>query len=250
MAMNTTNTCFLAFCASVLAVSVTSTAHAANGPLQEELDNYWSVDRDLPVLEDKLYSKAGRFGVGLFVGMLSSEPFYWYVPVGGRVSYFFSDQLGVEVGGSFMDAPDLLANKTDMYNFLAGDQGPGGFNPATDLDDRFLWRADATFVWNPLYGKLSFLNNKLGHFDFNLAVGGGVVSVERPSLDRSVATTEIVPELVLGTGVHFLLNNNWSVRADGRFYVYQGAESSSNEGDFLKQVAIPAEFLLGVSYMF
>ena len=120
----------------------------------------------------------------------------------------------------------------------------------TDLDDRFLWRANATFVWNPLYGKLSFLNNKLGHFDFNLAVGAGVVSVERPSLDRSVATTEIAPELVLGTGVHFLFNSHWSVRADGRFYVYQGAESSSNEGDFLKQVALPTEFLLGVSYMF
>lgn len=248
--MNTTNTWALAFCATVLAVSVTSTAYAANGPLQEELDNYWSVDRDLPVLQEKLYKKEGRFAVGLFAGMLSSEPFYWYIPVGGRVSYFFTDQLGVEVGGSFMDAPDILANKTDMYNFLAGDQGPGGFDPATDLDDRFLWRADATFVWSPLYGKLSFLNNKLGHFDFNLAVGGGVVSVERPALDRSTATTEIVPELVLGAGVHFLLNNNWSVRADGRFYVYQGAESSSNEGDFLKQVAIPSEFLLGVSYMF
>ena len=247
--MNSTKALFVALCVTALAVTVGSTAQAAEGPLKDELNNYWAVDRDLPVIEDKMHKRAGRFGVGLFAGMLSSEPYYWYIPVGGRVSYFFTDQLGVEVGGAFMDAKDILANTTDIHDFLENSLGEA-FDPTTDLEDRFLWRANATFIWNPLYGKWSFLNNKLSHFDFNLALGGGVVSVERPALNRAAATTEIVPELVLGTGIHFLFGDNWTVRADGRFYVYQGAETTSNEGDFFKQLDVPAEFLLGVTYMF
>lgn len=245
--MHTKHALFLTTFAALMAVS--ASASAADGPLQDELDNYWSVDRDLSVIEGKLYSRAGRFGAGLFAGMLSSEPYYWYVPVGGRLSYFFTDELGMEVGGSFMDAEGVLANKTEIHEFLEQSLG-GGFDAKTDLEDRFLWRANATFLWNPLYGKWSFLNNKLTHFDFHLAAGAGVVSVERPELNRASASTKIVPELVLGTGIHFLLGNNWTLRADGRFYVYQGAETASNEGDFMKQLDVPTEFLLGVTYMF
>lgn len=247
--MNLIKALFIALCATAAVAAVGSPAMAADGPIKEELESYWAVDRDLPVLQERLLSRGGRFGVGLFVGMLSSEPYYWYVPVGGRLSYFFTDQLGVEVGGSFMDAKDTLANTTDIHDFLKSSLGES-FDPDTDLEDRFLWRADATFVWNPLYGKWSFLNNKLSHFDFNLAIGGGVVSVARPSFDRTEVTTEIVPELVLGAGIHFLFGKHWTLRADGRFYVYQGAETTSNEGDFLKQLNLPAEFLLGGTYLF
>lgn len=245
--MNTRHALMMTTCAALFAISANATA--AEGPLKDELDNYWSVDRDLSVIEGKLYSRGGRFGAGLFTGMLSSEPYYWYVPVGARFSYFFTDQLGVEVGGAFMDAEGILAHKTDIHEFLEASLG-GGFDSKTDLEDRFLWRANATFLWSPLYGKWSFLNNKLSHFDFHLAAGAGVVSVERPELDRSAATSAIAPELLFGAGIHFLLGNNWTLRADGRFYLYQSAETASNEGDFVKQLDVPAEFLLGVTYMF
>lgn len=244
--------CFATSLALVLMYSVSFEAQASEGPLDQELDNYWSVDRDLAVVQDRLYTKEGRFSAGVFVGLLTSEPFYWYLPVGAHLNYFFTDQIGVEVGGSFMDAEGALTNTTEIYDFLEGEVG--GFQPELDLEDRMLWRAHALLVWSPLYGKWSFLNNKLTHLDVNLVLGGGAVSVARPNGTRTDSGTEIVPELVFGAGAHFLLSDNWILRTDGRFYVYPGYQSDfqerENSAGFFTSLRIPAEFQLGISYLF
>lgn len=231
---------------------VASNATAQEGPLAEELDNYWSVDRELPVVQERIFERDGRFSAGLFVGLLTSEPFYWYLPVGAHLNYYFTNQLGLEIGGSFMDAEGSLANNTELHDFLENDSS--AFDPDTDLADRMLWRAHALFVWNPLYGKWSFLNNKLTHFDANVVVGAGALQVQRPNGTRTDSVTEIVPEFVFGLGAHFLLSENWVIRADGRFYVYPGYVSDFEEekegGGFFGSLKVPAEFRLGVSYLF
>lgn len=212
-------------------------------PLGNELQRYWSSDRDLATIENKLYRREGKIGVGVHVGLMSTEPFWWYLPVGGKASYNFSDQAGVEVSGQY-----LLASKTDLHNFIEG-RGVETFDASTDLDDQMVWRANATFVWSPLYGKWAFLNNKLTHFDFNLVVGAGVVGVDRPSPDRTSSSSAIEPELVFGPGAHFFLTENWLLRADGRFYVYRGAETDTTSG-FFDRLEMPIEFLLGGTYLF
>lgn len=238
-----------AMCAIAL---VASSASAQSDPLADELDNYWSVDRDLPVVQERIFQREGRFSAGLFVGLLTSEPFYWYLPVGAHLNYYFTNQLGLEIGGGYMDAEGVLTNTTDIYDFLDG--SASGFNAETDLEDRMLWRANALFVWNPLYGKWSLLNNKLTHFDANVVVGGGVLSVDRPTGDRTDNVQEIVPEFVFGLGAHFLLDENLIVRADGRFYIYPGYQSDFDEkengGGFFSTLKAPAEFQLGISYLF
>lgn len=239
------------------------------GPLAEELDNYWSVDRDLPVIQDKLYERKGRFGVGLYAGLMSSEPFYWYLPVGGRLSYFFSDHAGIEVGGQYLGGSGQdagpLANETEITGFFRDRVGES-FDPTTDLEDRFMWRANASIAWHPLYGKWSFLNNKLSHLDFNLVLGGGAVSVVRPNFERTESSVVVTPEVVFGGGVHFFLSQHLTLRADGRFYAYQGADIPSTRSgydaqeqdltalgenpNFFKRIQVPSEFLLGVTYLF
>lgn len=243
-----------------------STASAQEGPLDKELENYWTVERDLPVVQDRLYERGGRFGLGLYSGLMSSEPFYWYIPVGGRLTFFFTNHLGVEVGGQYngsAGAPGPLTQPTEIHNFFKT-RLEAAFDPDTDLEDRFLWRANATLLWNPLYGKWSFLNNKLSHFDLNLAIGGGAVSVLRPDYRRTEATTVITPEAVLGGGVHFFLSKHFLLRADGRFYVYEGADTPSARADydpqdqakasdkssFTRRLQVPSEFLLGLTYLF
>ena len=250
----------------VLAAAGSASAQAPADPLADQLESYWSAERDLPVIQDKLHKRDGRFGVGLYAGVLSSEPFYWYTPVGGRLSYFFNDHVGLEIGGQYMGSssdPGPLTHETEITTFFAS-RLEDGFNPATDLEDRFLWRSNAVLVWHPLYGKWAFLNNKLTHFDLNLALGGGAVSVLRPDFTRSEASTVITPELVFGGGAHFFLGNHWTLRLDGRFYAYQGADTPSvrsgyergndaevgENSSFFRRIQVPAEFLLGVSYLF
>ncbi len=234
-------------CVTVVGTSAFAQESASESELEEKLESYWSVDRELSSVEDRLYTRDGRFAVGLYTGLLSSEPFFYYYPVGGRLSYFFSDHLGVEVEGSFMDS-GLLTHNTELTNFFEADSG--GFRSDLDTEDRFLWRAHAMVSWHPLYGKLAFLQRKLAHFDFNLSAGLGLVGVDRPNEFRTEMSQELAPEVVLGGGVQFFATSDIVVRLEGRVYGYQGATTPTNEDSFWDQVQVPTEFLLGASYMF
>lgn len=235
----------LAVLAMTMALSAQATAQEG---LDEELDHYWSAERDLDILRERLYLREGRFSVGLFAGLFSSEPNFYYFPLGLRAGYNFSNELGVEVGGAFMDA-GFLTHDTELTEFFR-DVRRDAFNPAHDTQDRFLWRANAVALWSPLYGKLAILQRKLAHFDLNLAGGLGAVGVERPALNRKSASNHVTMEVVLGAGAHFYLTRSLVVRLDGRGYVYRGAELPHNEGSFFGQLKLPMEFLLGATYLF
>lgn len=234
--------------AAAMFLAAPTQAQAQERELDERLEQFWSSERELPVIQNQLYNRGGRLALGIHVGLLSSEPFFYYYPVGGRLSYHFTNQSAVEVGGSFMDADGILTHDTELTEFVRS-RRQAGFDSSTDTEDRFLWRANAVYLWSPFYGKLAFLQRKLTHFDFNLAIGAGIVGVERPEADRSVASNVIAPEAVLGGGVQFFMTPSMTVRLDGRFYVYRGAETPS-ANTWQKQMNVPAEFLLGFSYLF
>jgi outer membrane beta-barrel protein len=216
---------------------------AIEGPLKDQLEDYWSIDRDLDVLRDRLHTRAGRVHVGLTAGMLSSEPFLWYIPVGARVGYFLDDSFGIEVHGQF-----LLAQTTELTDFIASER-EDNFEVATDANDRFIWRANAVATWHPLYGKLALLQRKLTHLDFNLVGGVGVSGVERPQPNRAGADVTVIPELVLGAGVSFYLYEGLTLRAEGRGYLGPNAEiTTTEELRNRAPVQFPIEFVLGVTY--
>ncbi len=217
--------------------------------LDEELEHYWATERDMRVIEDRLYERGGRFGVGVFTGLLSSEPFFHYYPVGGRLTYNFSNSIGVEAGGSFMDA-GALTRDTELTEFLRDQRGQAGFDPAKHAEDRFLWRANALVLWSPFYGKLAALQQKLWHFDINFGAGFGAVGVERPELSREDAMETTAVEFVVGAGVHFFLTDSILMRFDGRGFLYQGAELPTNEGSTFGRLKFPMEFNLGFTYLF
>lgn len=249
-----------------LLATTAATASAQDSPLEREMENYWAVDRNLPVVQDRLYSRSGRFGVGLYSGLMPSEPYYWYIPVGGRLTLFFNNNAGIELSGQYTGsagAAGPLSQPTEIHKFAASVR-QAAFDPDTDLEDRFLWRANGVIVWNPLYGKWSFLNSKLSHFDLNLVLGGGATSVLRPDFRRTEATTVIAPELVWGGGLHFFLGKRVVLRADGRFYVYQGPDTpsrranydpqnqsaASDDPSFLRRIQMPGELLVGLTFLF
>lgn len=219
----------------------------SNPALEKKLQSYWSVEKDLPSVERRLYSRDGRLSVGLFAGMLSSEPFYWYIPVGLRATYYFSNYWGVELEGSFMDAPGVFSHNTELSDYLETER-PVDFT-AAKRQDRFLWRANAMAVWHPLYGKFALLQRKLAHFDLNLAAGLGVVGVDRPDVLRQSTSSAVAPEAVFGLGTQFFATPDLVIRLDGRLYLYPAAETDS-KNTFVSRLEAPIEFLLGASYMF
>ena len=216
---------------------------AIEGPLKDQLEDYWSIDRDLDVLRDRLHTRAGRVHVGLTTGMLSSEPFLWYIPVGARVGYFLNDSFGIELHGQF-----LLTQNTELTDFIEGER-EDNFDVLIDANDRFIWRANVVATWHPLYGKLALLQRKLTHLDFNLVGGVGVAGIERPQPNRAAADVTVNPELVLGAGVSFYLYEGLTLRAEGRGYLGPNAEiTTTEELRNRSPVQFPIEFVLGVTY--
>lgn len=235
-----------ALCAALQAPA----AHAAqpSATIEQDLQKYWSVEQELPVVTQRLYSRDGRMALGLVAGLLSSEPFQWYIPVGLRAGYNFSEASGVELSFAYMDA---TAQDTELTEFLSDKRGDAfNLNRDAATDDQFQWRLNAVYSWSPFYGKFAFLQRKLSHFQFNLAAGLGVVSVNRPALDRNAAESTIAPEAVLGGGVHLFLTRDLLLQLDGRAYVYQSAPYKDANDQEVNPVAVPAEFLIGLSYLF
>lgn len=237
------------------------------GPLGEQLEDYWSVDRDVEVVKRQLYERKGRLSAGLHLGLMSSEAFFWYLPSGLNVEYNFTNNWAIGVEGSFMDAPSILRHQTDLTDFVVANQEEG-FEAEQDALDQFKWRAHALAVWRPLYGKLAALQRKLAHFDLNVVAGFGAVSVTRPNETRTDSKEMVTPELVYGGGVQFFATENIVLRASGRGYVYQGPRrwkntdsgervvsrpprsSNREELNFVQKLEFPSEFLIGANYLF
>lgn len=218
-----------------------------DGPLKEQLQEYWSVERELPVIQDKLYSREGKIDIGLYTGLMSSDPFFWYLPVGGRVAYFLSEGFAVEVGGQY-----AIASDTELTGFLRDDRGDA-FKEELHTGDKFSWRANAVAKWHPIYGKWALLQRKLSHFDFNLVAGLGAVGYRRPDANRLTSSTGVGLDVIFGGGFSFFVTEDITVRLDGRGYLYLGpefqtSESFQEQSGFLGRLALPTEFLLGVSY--
>lgn len=233
---------------AIASMATVSTA-AAESSLDQELEEYWATEREMPVMQDRLFEREGRFEVGVRAGLLISEPFFHYYPVGAGAGYHVSNNFGVELSGAFMDAGPLTQDD-ELMEFLKENRGDAGFDPVLDTTDRYLWRANAMALWSPFYGKLAALQQKLIHFDINFGAGLGVAGMERPDVNRQVAETAITPEFVLGVGVHFYIHNNVAIRVDGRGYLHRGAVLPTNQDSFFQQLNFPMETQLGVSYLF
>lgn len=218
-----------------------------DGPLKEELTEYWSVERDLPMVNNKLYTREGRINVSVFAGIESTEPFWWYIPVGGRVGYFLTEQFAVEVGGDYE-----IARPTELTTFLETNR-EDNFDVMTDAEDKFVWRANAVASWHPLYGKWALLQRKLSHFDFSLVGGLGAVGLQRPSPTRDETNSKVAIEGIFGFGMHFFLTDSLTLRMDWRGHIYRGPEfdtAAFADQGFMNRFQLPTQFQLGVAYMF
>jgi outer membrane beta-barrel protein len=242
--------CVLMSAQSAYAADPSKESNQYEGPLGEQLQEYWAVDRDLPAVKGRLYTRDGKVHVGVYGGLMSSEPFYWYVPVGARVGYYFSDFFGLELGGQY-----LLANTTELTDALNEIRGDS-FDVTLHGQDKFLWRANVVATWHPLYGKLALLQRKLSHIDLKLQAGVGVSGLERPTPRRDAVESTVAPELVLGGGLSIFLSEMVTLRLDGRGYVGLSPAFELNiEGEdqvrgFGSRLNFPVEFLVGLDFAF
>lgn len=198
--------------------------------LDDRLRQYWGTEmREVQVLQKRKYRKEDRYEFELFSGVIPNDEFTTYVPLGGRADYFFAEDFGVELWGSY-----LIRISSDLEDFLESN-----FNQSllVELPQKLSWLAGANFLWSPIHGKVGFFTDKLAHFDMHLAFGVGVVGTDVTKLAQTESKIDVAGNV--GLGLRFFLSESVALRFDYRQYFYAA------DGGGLSH---PAELTLGVSF--
>lgn len=198
--------------------------------LDEQLKLFWGNDiREVEVIQPRLFRKESRHEFTLFSGVIPNDAFNDYFPIGGRYTYFFAEDFGVEVQGAY-----LIGVSSELDTFL--DESFKG-SVKVEVKQTLQWHAGADFIWSPIHGKLGIFTDKLAHFDMYMAFGAGALGTEVNLLGDTKGKVDIAGNL--GLGMRFFLTEALALRFDYRQYFYAA------EGGGLSH---PSEITLGISF--
>nr|WP_255651891.1 outer membrane beta-barrel domain-containing protein [Corallococcus sp. AS-1-12] len=160
----------------------------------EELENPGTVS----AVQDRLFRMHHELSLG--VGVLPADAFYKGLIGTVGYTYHFSDTVAWQVGrGTYSYNVQTSLRRQLERDF---DAAP----TATAFEDQVQWMVGSDLMWSPLYGKTSFLNANVLHFEVFLLAGGTVVKVDRSDGFR--------PAVNLGLGVRLFSSQNVSFRLD------------------------------------
>nr|WP_242588982.1 outer membrane beta-barrel domain-containing protein [Corallococcus macrosporus] len=160
----------------------------------EELENPGTVS----AVQDRLYRMHHELSLG--VGVLPADAFYKGLIGTVGYTYHFSDSLAWQVGRGTYSYNVQTSLRSQLERDF--DAAP----TATAFEDQVQWMVGSDLMWSPLYGKTSFLNSNVIHFEVFLLAGGTVVKVDRSDGFR--------PAVNLGLGVRVFSTQNVSFRLD------------------------------------
>lgn len=200
-------------------------------------NQYWkSHDKQFEVIQNKLYTKAGRFEITPMFGIYQRVDFQDTKTLGGTVAYHFSEIIGAEI----------MAHK--MYNsdssVVTRFKETRGATVAFNEEKYFM---GATMLFTPIYGKFSLFGKKISHFDLYLSPGLGVTK-----------TNDLRFTTCLGVGQKFWVSPHFNVRIEYRWnryndkiYTSEGATAVRNGGPgYFEQITNDQNLMFGISYLF
>ena len=156
----------------------------------EELENPGTVS----AVQDRTYRMASELWIGIGVAPLDA----FYKGITGQLGYVyhFTDSFAWQVGRGLLsyNIPTGLRNQLETQF---------GVNPTAF--PQLNWILGSDVVWTPIYGKTSWLNSSVGHFEVYGSLGGSVVN-ERLGADvaSGTGTTVFRPAVRLGVGARHL----------------------------------------------
>lgn len=181
--------------------------NASNPQEAEDLDvnkikkRYWSRgdEADMDVVQNRLYSKAGKIEIGAFGGVINSDPFLSVYNAGVTVGYHFTEALGVDAIAwrSFWGPSSALNTLTQQTGRGADINPPGGL-------------VGGEVNWSVLYGKLSLLGAEIIHYDLHLLGGAGMTNTANGNYLTGI----------VGIGQQFYLNQFTTLNLDFRLTPY------------------------------
>jgi outer membrane beta-barrel protein len=146
-------------------------------------DSYWAAkDTDFSVVQNRTYTKKGRFFGSLSYGPLINDPWYVGRQTGFSVGYYFNERWGVELNHELGSLEDGESTKA---TFTAGG--------APDRN-KFLDYTSLNLVIVPFYAKMSFWDRKIMYFDMQFAVGVGQMNYEQQKVTGTLGNEIAIHE--------------------------------------------------------
>lgn len=169
--------------------------------IEQIKQRYWAGgdEAQVGVVQNRAYSKAHRFSLGVDAGVDFNDPFLDTKILGVHLAYNFSEYFAVE--GLYWK---MSAGGSSAYDALKASGKDANLNP-----QQHYYGAEA--LWSIMYGKLSFMGKKIIYYDLHLSGGGGMVETANGTY----------PAGTVGLGQRFYISQHMSIRLDYRAMYYQ-----------------------------
>jgi outer membrane beta-barrel protein len=177
-------------------------------------DKYWSAkDEDYAVIQNRTFSKAGKFYLSAMYGTLVNDPFAKSKPFGANIGYYFNEDFGVEANYMINQA-EPSDSVTKFNNLVTNTQFRPNYNlPAESYS--------LNLTYTPLYAKMSFMNMAILYFDMGLTAGFGLSSYDQivqlrdgigPVGEGKIRQNS--PHFEIGVMQQLFLHKNFALRLD------------------------------------
>ena len=185
---------------------------------------------DIAVIQRRYLPKTGRFELSGSGFTNLNNPFYNSLGASLRAAYYFREQYAFEVIGAVFGTMARQATED-----LDKNRGITTDNVVTSKSF-----VAASFKWNPIYGKITWLNKGIVPFDLNFSGGVGMTQTTDGGSQ---------PTLHLGTSQVFALSKWVAFRWDLMWNLYnatikndRGGEESLNQNDLFLGVGMSLYF--------
>ena len=185
---------------------------------------------DVAVIQRRFLPKTHRFEASVSAFTNLNNPFFSSYGLGLDLAYYFREQWAIE--GIAQAAASASRQVTDD---LSKDRKIATSNLVTS--NGFYGGA---IKWNPIYGKITWLNRSIVPFDLNFNLGGGITHTVD---SQSVGTVHF------GTSQVFALTKGMALRWDFSWNIYQ-ANAKDDGGKAIKLTQNDIYLGLGMSFYF
>lgn len=183
---------------------------------------------DVAVIQKRFLPKSKRFEVsgGAFTNL--NNPFFNSIGLSGRLAYYLTEKWAIEGIGAF-----ATTTSRQVTDDLETDRGVTTDNVLTSKG-YFV----GAIKWNPIYGKITWLNKSIVPFDLNFNLGGGTTMT---------TDGENLPTLHMSTSQVFAWSKGMAFRWDLVWNMYSGEATAVNGR---KETLMQNDLFLGIGMSF
>lgn len=234
------------------AAEVSALSSPQGSKVEFSAKDVWDVDifkdpaNKVVVLQDRAFTKAGRFELGVNAGVMAANPFYTSIAYGAHAAFHFTEYWGIDAYFEKF-ANSFSVDGTQIKDYLDN----SGFSSRKEFQAP-KWYSGVGAIWSPIYGKFAFFRRNIIHFDFFAVFGLSFLAVDSSVKDRG-GRDQTAPGSLLGVGMRVFFNKHWSLRFDVKNNIYRSyfaPNNNSGTGEGGNVWRNSFQYTTGVSYMF